>query len=133
MNWLDFSLVALSVVDVWIIGPIGINADLRMMSMLRMLRLIRLARLFRLFRMFKELTLLVNGFVDSVKTLFWALIFLSIMVYIFSIFARQTANQVDECQHAIFELGRPPMLRTCHTQMQYTSATVPSARLRGMT
>eukprot|EP00746_Dinoflagellata_sp_MGD_P149748 gnl/MRDRNA2_/MRDRNA2_81738_c0_seq2.p1 gnl/MRDRNA2_/MRDRNA2_81738_c0~~gnl/MRDRNA2_/MRDRNA2_81738_c0_seq2.p1 ORF type:complete len:574 (+),score=89.42 gnl/MRDRNA2_/MRDRNA2_81738_c0_seq2:120-1724(+) len=90
MNWLDFSLVAVSVIDVWIIGPIGIDADLRMMSLFRMLRLIRLARLLRLLRMFKELTLLVSGFVASVKTLFWALIFLTIMVYIFSIFARQT-------------------------------------------
>eukprot|EP00746_Dinoflagellata_sp_MGD_P149747 gnl/MRDRNA2_/MRDRNA2_81738_c0_seq1.p1 gnl/MRDRNA2_/MRDRNA2_81738_c0~~gnl/MRDRNA2_/MRDRNA2_81738_c0_seq1.p1 ORF type:complete len:534 (+),score=100.96 gnl/MRDRNA2_/MRDRNA2_81738_c0_seq1:120-1604(+) len=90
MNWLDFSLVLISVVDVWIITPIGIDADLRMMSLFRMLRLIRLARLLRLLRMFKELTLLVNGFVASVRTLFWALVFLSIMVYIFSIFARQT-------------------------------------------
>jgi voltage-gated sodium channel len=90
MNWLDFSLVAVSVIDVWIIGPLGIDADLRMMSLFRMLRLIRLARLLRLLRMFKELTLLVSGFVASVKTLFWALVFLTIMVYIFSIFARQT-------------------------------------------
>lgn len=95
MNWLDFSLVTVSIIDVWVIAPLGVEADMRMMSLLRMLRLIRLARLLRLFRMFKELTLLVNGFVASVKTLFWTLVFLLIVVYTFSIFARQAIGDGD--------------------------------------
>eukprot|EP00746_Dinoflagellata_sp_MGD_P078230 gnl/MRDRNA2_/MRDRNA2_31300_c0_seq1.p1 gnl/MRDRNA2_/MRDRNA2_31300_c0~~gnl/MRDRNA2_/MRDRNA2_31300_c0_seq1.p1 ORF type:complete len:792 (+),score=129.08 gnl/MRDRNA2_/MRDRNA2_31300_c0_seq1:89-2464(+) len=88
LNWLDSALVTVSVVDVWIIRPIGVEADLRMMSIFRMLRLIRLARLLRLIRMFKELTLLVQGFIASVRTLGWALLFLLILVYAFALFAR---------------------------------------------
>lgn len=96
-NWLDCFLVVMSIVDVWIIGPLGGEADLRCMSVLRMLRLIRLARLLRLFRVFKELTLLVTGFITAVRTLFWAFIFLLCVVYSFAIFAHQTIGQADAC------------------------------------
>merc|ERR550514_158046 len=51
-NWLDFSLVAMSVADVWVIKALGMQADLKLMSLLRLLRLARLARLVRLFRLF---------------------------------------------------------------------------------
>merc|ERR1719161_2203888 len=87
-NWLDFALVAMAVVDVWVIKSIGIEADLRIMSLLRLLRLARLARLVRLFRLFHELTLIVEGFVSGAKALTWAMVFLGLLVYIFAIFAR---------------------------------------------
>lgn len=89
MNWLDCSLVLLSVVDVWIIRPIGIEADLRILSVLRMLRLVRLARLLKLVKMFRELTLIVSGFVDAAKTLIWAILFLLSVLYVFALVARQ--------------------------------------------
>lgn len=97
MNWLDFFLVSFSVMDVWILQAAKIEADLKLMSVFRMLRLVRLARLLRLFRIFKELTLIVAGFVDSVRTLFWAVVFLLIVVYIFAIFARQIIGSAVVC------------------------------------
>ena len=39
-------------------------------------------------RLFKELTLIVEGFLNGAKTLTWAMVFLFILVYIFAIFAR---------------------------------------------
>merc|ERR1719265_3144595 len=106
MNWLDCGLVLMSVIDVWIIRSIGIKADLRIMSVLRMLRLIRLARLLRLVRMFKELTLLVTGFLESIRTLTWALLFLLSVVYVFAIFARQMIGEANECTPAeVNDLG----------------------------
>ena len=62
-NILDFSLVMMSVVDVWIITPLaqGNNLNLKAMTLLRLLRLLRLARLLRLFRIFKELMIIVSG------------------------------------------------------------------------
>merc|ERR1719230_2104623 len=63
------------------------------MSVFRMLRLMRLTRILRLFRIFRELTLIVAGFVASAKTLFWALIFLLVIVYAFAIFATQIIGQ----------------------------------------
>lgn len=97
MNWLDCFLVLMSVADVWIIRNVGMKVDLRMMSVLRMLRLVRLARLLRLVRMFKELTLLVTGFIDSIRTLTWALMFLLSVVYVFAIFARQMIGDASDC------------------------------------
>merc|ERR550514_2494906 len=85
-NWLDCTLVILSVVDVWILQNIGGETDLRTLSILRLLRLLRLVRIVRLFRLFKELTLIVTGFVDGMKTLTWAMAFLTILVYSFAIF-----------------------------------------------
>lgn len=78
MNWLDFFLVTFSVLDVWVLKVLEVEADLKLMSVFRMLRLVRLARLLRLFRIFKELTLIVAGFIDSVRTLFWAVVFFSL-------------------------------------------------------
>jgi len=87
-NWLDFVLVLMSIADVWVIQQLGVQADLRMMSLLRLLRLSRLARLVRLFRIFKELTQIVEGFLGGIRALTWALLFLSLLLYIFAIFAR---------------------------------------------
>lgn len=56
---------------------------------MRMLRLIRLVRLLRLLRLFKELTLVVSGFLTAMRTLFWAFIFLVLLIYVFAIFAGQ--------------------------------------------
>lgn len=97
MNWLDFTLVCFSILDVWILGALNVDADLKIMSIFRMLRLVRLGRLLRLFRIFKELTLILTGFLASVRTLFWALSFLLIIVYIFAIFARQIIGFKAKC------------------------------------
>lgn len=103
LNFLDFFLVTISVLDVWVVRQIGIDVDLRSVSIFRLLRLLRLARLLRLLRTFKELTLLVTGFLASVRTLGWALLFLSIMVYIFALFARHVMGnggfEFDESFH----------------------------------
>merc|ERR1719426_71960 len=59
------------------------------MSILRMLRLLRLARLLRVFRMFKELWLIVAGLTAAVRTLFWASLFLFLVIFMFAVFATQ--------------------------------------------
>merc|ERR1719379_1391196 len=62
----------------------GVGA-LNMLSMLRVLRLLRLVRLIRMMTRFKELILLINGFVASIRTVFWAMLFLSMIVAGFAI------------------------------------------------
>eukprot|EP00746_Dinoflagellata_sp_MGD_P026237 gnl/MRDRNA2_/MRDRNA2_161813_c0_seq1.p1 gnl/MRDRNA2_/MRDRNA2_161813_c0~~gnl/MRDRNA2_/MRDRNA2_161813_c0_seq1.p1 ORF type:complete len:517 (+),score=90.46 gnl/MRDRNA2_/MRDRNA2_161813_c0_seq1:40-1551(+) len=94
---LDFCLVMLSVVDVWIISPLGGQAGLRKVSLLRLLRLARLTRLLRLFKVFKELTIIATSFVTSGKTLFWGGIFLWIITYMFAIFATQQFGRATTC------------------------------------
>eukprot|EP00747_Dinoflagellata_sp_TGD_P083169 gnl/TRDRNA2_/TRDRNA2_161990_c0_seq1.p1 gnl/TRDRNA2_/TRDRNA2_161990_c0~~gnl/TRDRNA2_/TRDRNA2_161990_c0_seq1.p1 ORF type:complete len:618 (-),score=115.26 gnl/TRDRNA2_/TRDRNA2_161990_c0_seq1:131-1984(-) len=99
MNWLDFTLVMMSVVDVWLLKIIGVDmGNLKQAAVLRMLRLTRLVRLVRLFHIFKELTLLISGLLGSMKTLSWALMFLSVTVYIFAIFARQIIGTANNCE-----------------------------------
>eukprot|EP00746_Dinoflagellata_sp_MGD_P140398 gnl/MRDRNA2_/MRDRNA2_73652_c0_seq1.p1 gnl/MRDRNA2_/MRDRNA2_73652_c0~~gnl/MRDRNA2_/MRDRNA2_73652_c0_seq1.p1 ORF type:complete len:665 (-),score=109.54 gnl/MRDRNA2_/MRDRNA2_73652_c0_seq1:42-2036(-) len=94
---LDFFLVVMSVTDVWIIAPLGGAVQLRAVSLLRLIRLIRLARLLRLFKVFKELTIIVAGFVASGRTLFWAGIFLVIIVYIFAILGTDMFGKATLC------------------------------------
>ncbi len=43
-NWLDFFLVTTSVLDVWIIQQIGVEADLKLLSLFRMLYEVRRTR-----------------------------------------------------------------------------------------
>lgn len=94
MNKMDAFLVVTSVIDVWILGILGPllglpKINMKLVSLLRLLRFTRLTRLVRLFRMFKELTLVAQGFLMSVTTLFWAFVFLLVIVYSAAIFVRQ--------------------------------------------
>merc|ERR1719313_412071 len=69
------------------IQPVDIDGAgaLGMLSMLRVLRLLRLIRLVRMMTRFKELILLVNGFLASIRTVFWAMLFLAMIVCGFAI------------------------------------------------
>jgi hypothetical protein len=96
-NWLDFVLVILTAVDVFVISRIGVDADMRLVSLLRIIRIARLARLLRLVRIFKELTLIIQGFVSGARSLAWASGFLLMVVYIFAIFARQQIGASYRC------------------------------------
>eukprot|EP00746_Dinoflagellata_sp_MGD_P007846 gnl/MRDRNA2_/MRDRNA2_115608_c0_seq1.p1 gnl/MRDRNA2_/MRDRNA2_115608_c0~~gnl/MRDRNA2_/MRDRNA2_115608_c0_seq1.p1 ORF type:complete len:615 (-),score=99.87 gnl/MRDRNA2_/MRDRNA2_115608_c0_seq1:20-1795(-) len=99
-NWMDFFLVGLSILDVWIITPMGSDVDLRMLSLLRLLRLLRLARLVKLLLMFRELTILVRGFAASGKLLLWSGVFFFIVVYVFTIFGAMQFGKASSCDAA---------------------------------
>jgi len=85
-NHLDIFLVILSVLNTWILGPAGIEADfLRKASVLRILRLVRIAKSFR--RQFKEMWQLLQGIVDSFETLVWTYVMMNIVLYFFAVLA----------------------------------------------
>jgi voltage-gated sodium channel len=96
-NWLDFCLVVMTAADIWVIAQVGIDADVKVVSLMRLIRLARLARLLRLVRIFKELTMIIEGFVRGARSLAWATGFLLIMVYIFAIFARLQIGASYRC------------------------------------
>eukprot|EP00746_Dinoflagellata_sp_MGD_P044411 gnl/MRDRNA2_/MRDRNA2_208375_c0_seq1.p1 gnl/MRDRNA2_/MRDRNA2_208375_c0~~gnl/MRDRNA2_/MRDRNA2_208375_c0_seq1.p1 ORF type:complete len:460 (+),score=59.09 gnl/MRDRNA2_/MRDRNA2_208375_c0_seq1:59-1381(+) len=96
-NWLDFILVLMAVVENWIITPLGMKANLGIMTVLRMLRLLKLMRVLKVFRAFKELNMLVNGLVSCIRTLFWSLVFLAAIVYSFALFAHSTIGRAQKC------------------------------------
>lgn len=98
-SWLDFALVTMAVVDLWIITPFvsGASASLRSMSVLRLLRLARLTRLIRLFKVFKELAIIASSFLAGGKTLIWGGVFVVIVVYVFAIIAVERFGRAGEC------------------------------------
>mmetsp|Transcript_72368 Transcript_72368/g.192930 ORF Transcript_72368/g.192930 Transcript_72368/m.192930 type:complete len:453 (-) Transcript_72368:97-1455(-) len=95
-NCLDFALVMLAVADTWmlpLVMPSGPN--LRAVSTLRVVRILRLVRLIRLLRMFKELWLIVNGLIESMKTLVWVSLLLLLFCYVCAIFTTMQIGQDD--------------------------------------
>ncbi|CAE7938615.1 NaCP60E [Symbiodinium necroappetens] len=93
-NVFDFSLVLLNIFETWIIPSLAIE-DLDAIGVLRIvrvLRILRLLRLIRLMKLFKNLWLIIVGFRESLSTLFWVLMLLSVVVYVFAIFLRLTLS-----------------------------------------
>jgi voltage-gated sodium channel len=85
-NHLDIFLVTLSVLNSWILGPAGVEADfLRKATVLRILRLVRIARNFK--RQFKEMWQLLRGLSDSFETLVWTYVMMLCVLYFFAISA----------------------------------------------
>ena len=57
----DGFIISVSVVDNWILTPLGSSAGVSMLQVLRVFRLLRLIRLVKLLKLLKELWLLVSG------------------------------------------------------------------------
>lgn len=80
---MDFCLVTTAILDSWILSPMGTGGDsLRVVSVFRLMRLLRLLRLLRAF---KELQLVVNGLLMSVKTVSWVGLLLFLLFYAFGV------------------------------------------------
>eukprot|EP00439_Symbiodinium_sp_Y106_P003767 s7787_g1.t1 len=93
-NVFDCSLVLLNIFETWVIPSLAIE-DLDAIGVLRIvrvLRILRLLRLIRLMKLFKNLWLIIVGFRESLSTLFWVLMLLSVVVYVFAIFLRLTLS-----------------------------------------
>ncbi len=85
-NIFDVLIVSLYIVVTWILSVVGSLQTLRMLTTLRIIRLLRLGKLMRIMRSFKELWLIVNGLLDSLKTLGWVSLLLVLLLYVCAIF-----------------------------------------------
>jgi len=83
-NVMDLGLIVLSFVDLLIVIIQG-SSSLDVMVSLRLTRLLRLGGLVRLLRFFKPLHLLVAGIMVSLKTVVWAWILMSLIIYVFGL------------------------------------------------
>jgi voltage-gated sodium channel len=102
-NITDFAIVLMSVIDAFIIAPLGMSGDtVRLVTLLRFVRLMRLIRLVRLLRMFKELWLVANGLIESAKTLCWVAIMILCFIYICAIFTTLVIGKNDELYDPYF-------------------------------
>lgn len=94
-NCLDFCLVSTAVIDTYVLSFIGGSGKVRMLTSLRVVRMLRLVRFVRMLRMFKELWLIVNGLLNSMKTLGWVGLLLCCLLYVFAIFLTNQVGQND--------------------------------------
>jgi len=89
MNFLDAMLVfSTGVVSVWILPLAGVDggAALRLLSTLRALRLFRLVRILKGSVAFKDIWLLLQGIIESARTLLWTLVVIFFITFMFSVF-----------------------------------------------
>ncbi|CAE7177726.1 SCN11A [Symbiodinium necroappetens] len=61
------------------------NSNLRILRLLRVGKLVRVVRVFRVVKFFRSLRTLVQSLMGTMKSLFWAMILLALIIYIFSI------------------------------------------------
>lgn len=66
---------------------------MRALTCLRVIRMLRLVRFVRMLRMFRELWLIVNGLVNSMKTLGWVGLLLVCFLYVCAIFLTTQVGQ----------------------------------------
>ena len=81
----------------------GTNSNFRLMRLIRVGRLFRVVRIMKVVRLFRSLRTLVQSLVGTLKSLAWAMVLLSLIMYIFSIlftdaaldFIIETKEQVE--------------------------------------
>jgi len=89
-NVFDTGLVCLSVYEQSLaLAGVGRGSSITFMRMLRLLKLSKVLRLFRALRFLQELRLMITAIVRTLGSLFWALVFLTFMIYIFSLIILQ--------------------------------------------
>eukprot|EP00931_Biecheleriopsis_adriatica_P038829 TRINITY_DN22207_c0_g1_i1.p1 TRINITY_DN22207_c0_g1~~TRINITY_DN22207_c0_g1_i1.p1 ORF type:complete len:1316 (-),score=258.04 TRINITY_DN22207_c0_g1_i1:241-4188(-) len=83
-HWLQFDIlvVTASIAETWVFDNIDGGG---MLSVVRLFRLLKLIKMVRLLRTFRQLAMLVEGIFSSLPTLFWAIVLLSLAIFIFSI------------------------------------------------
>jgi len=74
------------------------NTDDVSVLILRVVRLVRIAKVIRILRleMFTELVVMVQGIVGGVRTLFWAVVLISIPLYCVCLVMRETAGNLPQ-------------------------------------
>lgn len=91
-NLLDAFIVSSSWIELWVdvLTPgtptgtpnRGTNTNLRLIRLLRVGRLFRVVRIIRVVRLFRSLRTLVQSLVGTLKTLFWALLLLFLIMHL---------------------------------------------------
>lgn len=89
-NVFDLCLVVLSTFDIGYGLVMGESRST--FSLMKTVKLLRIVRLFRVFRFFKELGLMARMVIDSLRSLFWALVMLIVIIYVFAIVFTQLAT-----------------------------------------
>mmetsp|Transcript_7907 Transcript_7907/g.18521 ORF Transcript_7907/g.18521 Transcript_7907/m.18521 type:complete len:685 (+) Transcript_7907:75-2129(+) len=88
-NLFDLVLVIVSVYDfvseTLYVARTGNRTSLLIMKLLRLLKMLRMLHVVRLMRFFRELRLMLYSIVRSFRSLFWAVLMLSLIMYMFGL------------------------------------------------
>lgn len=98
-NLVDLLLVLASMASTWLLSFVAptIGTDFYVISSTtRLVRVMTVGRLVRILMMFKDLWVVVSGFVEAVKTLFWVSILLVFVLYICAVFVTIQIGQNAE-------------------------------------
>merc|ERR1719311_1101304 len=103
----DFALVAMMVVETWLIPLLssGGKSPLSGMSILRLLRLLRLTRMMRLMKALPELLVLIKGVVAASSAVASSMVLLVGSIYIFGIIFTSSLGKQAEDQEIIDRYG----------------------------
>merc|ERR1712003_287953 len=99
----DTFMVTMMIFETWIMFVVVAAAggggqslgNAGMLRILRLLRLSRMARMARLLRSMPELLILIKGMVAALRSVFFTLLLLVILMYVFAILFRQMTMDVD--------------------------------------
>jgi voltage-gated sodium channel len=90
-NRFDFFLCCVNVLETWIMANNAMFAKyFRGTMALRSLRIFRVARVLRLFKYFKELWMVLEGLIGSMRMVSWVALLLCVVLSVCSILCRQT-------------------------------------------
>jgi len=124
-NTFDLILVINSIVD--LILTLSGNDPGSLGSGARIIRMLRIVRIIRVFRFFRELNLLAATIVDSVMSLFWAMVLCGLIMYVFSITITRGAYDYI----LTHELGPDSPMKIYFGSLQSTVYTLARAMLQG--
>mmetsp|Transcript_111178 Transcript_111178/g.254972 ORF Transcript_111178/g.254972 Transcript_111178/m.254972 type:complete len:438 (+) Transcript_111178:355-1668(+) len=92
-NWFDTICVLTSWLDSWILPAFSAGGDdvgnVSVARLFRIFRLFKATRILRVLRIFKELRVLMQGLMDSLRSLCWTLLLLTIIIYVSAVFLTQ--------------------------------------------
>lgn len=102
-NVMDYFLVVVGFVDVSVSLIYAEQADIKVLTAFRMIRIVRLVRNVRLLRMFRELWMVVRGFFDSLPSLGWVSLLLTLNLYVCAVYIAMVVSKAPETNEHWFD------------------------------
>jgi len=91
-NIFDSIVVALTVIDMWILSPMEAGFNVSVLRLMRFLRVFRALRVVRTFEVFSKLRVLVATVSASFFALFWSMVLLGIVMLLYALVMCQAVN-----------------------------------------
>mmetsp|Transcript_65150 Transcript_65150/g.201664 ORF Transcript_65150/g.201664 Transcript_65150/m.201664 type:complete len:432 (-) Transcript_65150:78-1373(-) len=92
-NIFDFTVVAIGVLDAWIMRPLLGTQGQQLFLFFRFTRILRVLRAFRLFKEFKKLRILARGLVESLNSVGWVAFMFLLVMFVYAIVITSLAGK----------------------------------------